>query len=75
MTSPIMMSTQIFIPRIYNNNTQEVKHKNWNITEKDTTIDKAFNMHDSANIAIGPIKNGINTMNLRSKTTHNVDSP
>ena len=75
MASPIMMSTQIFRPRIYNSNTKVVKHKNWNIVEKNTTIVKAFNMHDSAKIAIRTIKNCLNTMNLRSRTTHNADSP
>ena len=75
MESPIMMYAQIFRLRIYNSNTQVVEHKNWNIAEKNTTIDKAFNMHDSVNIAIMPIENCPNTMNLRSRTTHNPNSP
>jgi hypothetical protein len=57
MASPIMVSAQISRPRIYNSNMQAVKHKNWNIVEKNTTIDeKAFNMHDSAKIAIRLVK-------------------
>ena len=75
MASPIMMYAQIFIPRIYNSNTQALKQKNWIIIEKNTTIDKAFNRKDNANIVMTSIKNCLNTMDLRSRTTHNADSP